>query len=1667
MASLLIDTCLNINSIPIDYTDVSAVVIPEAQVIKATIKIPRNLLFIDIGTENAIGLFNLKMANPMPSSDISQTASDIEHNIESVIFKDDMLLDFATKLQECLVGTLDCSGYLQLQYLPVSNGIKQTAGFGQATVRLIQHLFMKYLYNDKTPEEINMLLNNRPVNTGHITDLFINNEQGISDFITYRNTGYDTSNAAYYTYIQGLLSSAQDTSSANIVNRLVASINTASTGSSSSGLTSVKLKQLLANFIFQDLVKKLHDRTLITNSTDVYPVQFDIGDKLYFTIDLTNATIVGNTDTAVATVLPNQLVLGNLTTMGAPRIYFEVIVGDDVLSQAPSVVVTFKISNLEYSTYNSSNTTITTNLNNALIDDLAALIGYPKSLITITNVRPGSLIVDFTVAEYISGRLKAADAVTRFNGAISSGALNFSTFKKELVKHVAAGTIPDSFVSEILPKPWITSISGFGNTTDTTHVIIQQITDLSGNIYILGKIDTDTLTFEDSHSVSDFNYSRIILKRPPGISSGALSNGLYIAKMSSSGHYQWVTRIIVQTIGTINMVQDSLQNIYLCYMTAGTNVPMYIYSPQTSTNSIVIAYSTPNSTSKSRILVKFNQGGLYERYVGLSADTTAYYTDICPIVVDTSDNYIYTYNASYSGQDYRSFISKYNSVFSPMVEYRVLNSNVYSSYPTLVTKILVDSLKNVYLFGNALSNGTMVWRKFSNTGTVLWTKVLLSQGVPSYLYISDALIDNDGNLFITLSTTSGGGSGIMQYKIYDNTYDFSRGTPDQIGAYFTISSSLDIRPSYILKIKPDGQYYYKNAISYECSLSKFVVDSNQDLYVTGYWKRSIASPSLPPNFVNSSGTTIYTIGVSGLDGYNVGMFITKIDKTTGYAIKSFPLIFDPSTSSGDGYYLKNLLQSVCIDSSNNLLIYGAFSGGNLLTCYSPINTVQQLTVVKTVLIDDTSTLFFIKYDIGGNLVSLTNISGQNITPVRTNNINNNTFNMSTQLQIDISNSIYISCNFSQSINGGITLKKYLPTIEGVEQDTIIGKGVLNGVVLKLDSSSNIIWSSLIGDSGIVKSFSMHMTNQQTILTTSQYNTSVDILAPYSYTSSDPSSDTVKFTVLGNNSADILLTKHQVDGNCEWATTIGGIGIDYISKTCTDLSNNMFVSGKFTNNVSFFNAQTSVIPKTNAFDISGGVDDLYTGIFISKYGLSGNCLWVSKIICLPPDAGFTIISYVTSQITDSSGNLYIYIYSNNSSVLIYDPQTSTIPSPVKFNITSAADCNIILKYDPSGNCCWASKIKTGGYTNANLQYELLKDSLNNIYATGCAQGSILNFYNPQISTGSASNILIPSIVASDSFDYMILFVAKYNQSGQFQWVIPISCQPDYGLINVPKYIALTIDNLDNLYITGNFGSENRPLIIYTQTPSGFIESKKVSSYANTTGPNCTFLAKCTTSGNCMWVSRIVNCVNIADIGIDISGNVYMGCYNVNNTYLSFSQPSIAVINPSTAFNIGPSPAITYDILLLKYDSSGNCKWCSRIAGTGKRYPVSIRLDSFQNIYLSGYYNSASLSFFNPQSSSVAAQLRFTVGGTGSDDIFLAKYNQFGVCEWVSRLGGVLEDRPVSLDIDKQDSVYLYGYYSGNIIQYKPIITDQSPTESLYTTTHTDANKTRMFIAKYIV
>jgi sugar lactone lactonase YvrE len=484
-----------------------------------------------------------------------------------------------------------------------------------------------------------------------------------------------------------------------------------------------------------------------------------------------------------------------------------------------------------------------------------------------------------------------------------------------------------------------------------------------------------------------------------------------------------------------------------------------------------------------------------------------------------------------------------------------------------------------------------------------------------------------------------------------------------------------------------------------------------------------------------------------------------------------------------------------------------------------------------------------------------------------------------------------------------------------------------------DITGTVQWGARIAGTGTEVANSLSVDGSGNVYVTGDYNSN-----PLTLYNSDGSAFAT--TLPNSGLQDCFVTKYNTSGTIQWGARIAGTGSEEGVGVSVDGSGNVYVTGRYDSNpVTLYNSDGSAFATTLAN--SGNYD-----CFVAKYNTSGSVQWGARIAGTGGDRGYAIS-------VDGSGNLYVTGSYGSNPLTLYNSDGSEFATTLPYS--GSIDC-FVAKYNTSGTVQWGARIAG---TGSEEGYAISVDSSGNVYVTGYYTSNPVTLYN---SDGSAFATTLPN-----SEELQDCFVAKYNTSGTVQWGARIAGTGS------KEGRSLSVDSSGNVYVTGIYSSS--PLTLYNSDGSEF-----ATTLPNSGLQDC-FVAKYNTSGSVQWGARIAGTGNDRGyaISVDSSGNLYVtGYYRSNPVTLYNSDGSeFATTLPNSGLQ---------DCFVAKYNTSGSVQWGVRIAGSNFEGGYGISVDGLGNLYVTGFYDSNPLTFYNSDGSAFAT----TLTNSGNFDCFVVKY-----------------------------------------------------------------------------
>jgi hypothetical protein len=284
-----------------------------------------------------------------------------------------------------------------------------------------------------------------------------------------------------------------------------------------------------------------------------------------------------------------------------------------------------------------------------------------------------------------------------------------------------------------------------------------------------------------------------------------------------------------------------------------------------------------------------------------------------------------------------------------------------------------------------------------------------------------------------------------------------------------------------------------------------------------------------------------------------------------------------------------------------------------------------------------------------------------------------------------------------------------------------------------------------------------------------------------------------------------------------------------------------------------------------------------------------------------------------------------------------------------------------------------------------------DGAGNVYVTGNFQGTV--DFDPGAGTQNLS-----SAGGSD------IFIAKYDAGGNYIFAKRIG-----GIGENDVGYSLALDELNNIYLTGSFGST------VDFDPGAGIQN--LISTGSDDNVNDIFIAKYDASGNYIFAKSFgsTDYDHAYSITVDVSHNIYItGYFGLTVDF----DPGAGMQNLTS---VGGS-----DIFFAKYDASGNYVFAKSIGGIVSDVSNCIVLDNSGNFFITGHFSFTA--DFDPGPGI------HNIISNGNVDMFIAKYNAAGNFIFANGFGNSSlssSNAGRSLSIDADDNVYITGEFDGTV------------------------------------
>lgn len=250
----------------------------------------------------------------------------------------------------------------------------------------------------------------------------------------------------------------------------------------------------------------------------------------------------------------------------------------------------------------------------------------------------------------------------------------------------------------------------------------------------------------------------------------------------------------------------------------------------------------------------------------------------------------------------------------------------------------------------------------------------------------------------------------------------------------------------------------------------------------------------------------------------------------------------------------------------------------------------------------------------------------------------------------------------------------------------------------------------------------------------------------------------------------------------------------------------------------------------------------------------------------------------------------------------------------------------------------------------------------------------------------------------------IFLVKHSPDGELIWFLRITAGPDKSA----DVRDIHIDEYDNIYLTGSLGAS----YFLNESEAPFILGSPSNSY----------IFKFNSNGDLLWANGINAAADPAP-----SSQVYSTGITTNesgNIYLTGRFEGTVDFDNGDGVHLETSTDFWDNNFIAKYDQMGNFLWVKIFDGQ-INYGRNILTDSMSNIYFAGRFSGLYTDF-------APGDETYLMESEGSQDICFSKLDSSGNHLWSKRAGSYEWDEAVDFTIDKENNVYITGFFEADEI-----------------------------------
>jgi hypothetical protein len=361
--------------------------------------------------------------------------------------------------------------------------------------------------------------------------------------------------------------------------------------------------------------------------------------------------------------------------------------------------------------------------------------------------------------------------------------------------------------------------------------------------------------------------------------------------------------------------------------------------------------------------------------------------------------------------------------------------------------------------------------------------------------------------------------------------------------------------------------------------------------------------------------------------------------------------------------------------------------------------------------------------------------------------------------------------------------------------------------------------------------------------------------------------------------------------------------------------------------------------------------------------------------------------------------------------------------------------------PRGIALWATKLSGIG---SDVPVSMTVDPSGNSYITGTFENDITIYNYESDSGGPITLTTFGTLTHLGEPDVLDTFIVKYNENGTALWATRLSG------IGPDKPVFMKVDSSGNSYITGTFSSDMDVYSYGSVSEEGVINLTLLGTLLHSGTTDNIFIVKYDINGIALWATKLSG----SGVGIDapvsievdsLGNNIYItGSFTSNpltiNSYEPGGEGAINLTPFGTLPNSGGS-----DTFIVKYDKDGVARWATKLSGLSYDEPVSMIVDSSDNINITGtFYDPLTVYSYGSRTGETISLTDFGILPNSQPDTldtFIVKYDKDGTTLWATKLSGIGPDSVFSMSVDLSGNSYITGiFYNAPMTVYSFVSRD---------------------------